>query len=224
MTKQSLLRNVAPLLLLTLWSPESEAFHPWKGTLTRTQTIYTIRQDATPNHTSGCRSKSLSVLFKSSRDEEESTDPRVENDELGFLDSIKAWFISEEGKDDVRTYTWSLIVALLIRFLIVEPRYIPSLSMYPTFDVGDQLAVEKVTKRIRPFSRKEVVVFNPPQSFREIMVGQFGGDPTGKSREALIKRIVAIEVRDQYEILVLLPTVYHLLGSLVTHQLSIILL
>jgi len=57
------------------------------------------------------------------------------------------------------------------------------------------LAVEKITKRIRPFSRKEVVVFNPPQSFRDIMEGQFGGDPTGKSREALIKRIIAIEVR-----------------------------
>ena len=221
MTRQSLLRKVAPLLLLTLRSQDSEAFRPWQVTVTRTQTIYTIRQDATTSFTSN-RSKSLSVLFKSLRDEDESIDPGVENEELGFLESIKAWFISEEGKEDVRTYTWSLIVALLIRFLIVEPRYIPSLSMYPTFDVGDQLAVEKVTKRIRPFSRKEVVVFNPPQSFREIMVGQFGGDPTGKSREALIKRIVAIEVRDEHGILVRLMN--HVIGNLVTHQLSFIFL
>lgn len=221
MTRQSLLRKVAPLLLLTLRSQDSEAFRPWQATVTRTQTIYTIRQDATTSFTSN-RSKSLSVLFKSLRDEDESIDPGVENEELGFLESIKAWFISEEGKEDVRTYTWSLIVALLIRFLIVEPRYIPSLSMYPTFDVGDQLAVEKVTKRIRPFSRKEVVVFNPPQSFREIMVGQFGGDPTGKSREALIKRIVAIEVRDEHGILVRLMN--HVIGNLVTHQLSFIFL
>ena len=221
MTRQSLLRKVAPLLLLTLRSQDSEAFRPWQVTVTRTQTIYTIRQDTTTSFTSN-RSKSLSVLFKSLRDEDESIDPGVENEELGFLESIKAWFISEEGKEDVRTYTWSLIVALLIRFLIVEPRYIPSLSMYPTFDVGDQLAVEKVTKRIRPFSRKEVVVFNPPQSFREIMVGQFGGDPTGKSREALIKRIVAIEVRDEHGILVRLMN--HVIGNLVTHQLSFIFL
>jgi signal peptidase I len=63
--------------------------------------------------------------------------------------------------------------------------------MYPTFEVGDQLAVEKVTKRIRPFSRREVVVFNPPSRFRDIV-----GGGSSKAKEALIKRIVAIEVRE----------------------------
>ena len=33
---------------------------------------------------------------------------------------------------------------LAIRLLIVEPRYIPSLSMFPAFEINDQLAVEKV--------------------------------------------------------------------------------
>lgn len=110
--------------------------------------------------------------------------------ELGFFDQVREWFASDEGKEDVKTYTTSLAVALLLRLLIIEPRYIPSLSMYPTFEVGDQLAVEKVTKRIRPFSRNEVVVFNPPQAFREIV-----GDSSRKAKEALIKRIVAVEVR-----------------------------
>jgi hypothetical protein len=140
----------------------------------------------------------MAVLYQSIGDDEESIDQwedKKGKKERGFLGSLKEWFKSDEGIEDVKTYTWSLAFALLLRLLVIEPRYIPSLSMYPTFDVGDQLAVEKITKRIRPFSRKEVVVFNPPQSFRDIMEGQFGGDPTGKSREALIKRIIAIEVR-----------------------------
>jgi hypothetical protein len=111
--------------------------------------------------------------------------------ELSFIEQVQEWFSSPEGREDVKTYTVSLGVALLLRLIIIEPRYIPSLSMYPTFEVGDQLAVEKVTKRIRPFSRKEVVVFNPPEKFREIV-----GDSSGKAKEALIKRIVAVEVGD----------------------------
>lgn len=109
-----------------------------------------------------------------------------------ILSQLGQWWNSEEGRDDVKTYFISLGIALLLRFTIIEPRYIPSLSMYPTFEVGDQLAVEKVTKRIKPFYRQEVVVFNPPQAFRDIMVGQYGQDAS-RAREALIKRIVAIE-------------------------------
>ena len=113
-----------------------------------------------------------------------------QQDNGGIFQSIRQWFYSDEGREDVKTYFVSLLVALIIRFLIVEPRYIPSLSMYPTFQIGDQLAVEKVTKRLKPFYRNEVVVFNPPETFREIVTGY--GDP-GKAKEALIKRIVAVE-------------------------------
>ncbi len=117
---------------------------------------------------------------------------KPQNDE-NFLETLKAWIKSDEGKEDIQTYVLSLSIALLLRLTIIEPRYIPSLSMYPTFDIGDQLAVEKVTKRIRPFNRNEVVVFNPPDRFREIMTNNYGGNAK-KSKEALIKRIVAVEV------------------------------
>jgi Signal peptidase, peptidase S26 len=110
-----------------------------------------------------------------------------------FGDKFQRWWNSEEGRDDVKTYFFSLGIALLLRFTIIEPRFIPSLSMYPTFEVGDQLAVEKVTKRLKPFYRQEVVVFNPPQSFRDILVDQYG-QAESRAKEALIKRIVAIEV------------------------------
>jgi signal peptidase I len=107
---------------------------------------------------------------------------------------FQRWWDSGDGKEDVKIYFTSLAIALLLRFTVIEPRFIPSLSMYPTFEVGDQLAVEKITKRIKPFYRQEVVVFNPPQTFRDILVDQYGQGES-RAREALIKRIVAIEVR-----------------------------
>jgi signal peptidase I len=121
-------------------------------------------------------------------------DDNQQDDNL--FQSIRRWFYSDDGREDVKTYFFSLMIALTIRFLVVEPRYIPSLSMFPTFEVGDQLAVEKVTKRVKPLYRNEIVVFNPPQTFRDIVTGY--GDP-GKAKEALIKRIVAVE-NDKVEV------------------------
>jgi signal peptidase I len=111
-----------------------------------------------------------------------------------MLESLDKYLKGPEAKEDFRTYTVSLGLALLLRFVVIEPRYIPSLSMYPTFDVGDQIAVEKVTKRLRPYDRKEVVVFNPPETFREMMSQTYGDSSVAKkkSTEALIKRIVAV--------------------------------
>ena len=114
-------------------------------------------------------------------------------DDGGFLGPIKRWVESDEGREDIQTYFLSLAIALLLRFTVIEPRFIPSLSMYPTFDVGDQLAVEKVTKRLKPLYRQEVVVFNPPEAFQDIMINQYG--QSSRAKEALIKRVVAIEVR-----------------------------
>lgn len=136
--------------------------------------------------------RNVFVLFseKEGASDELDKKPAKRNDEGGIIGSLRRWIRSEEGREDVKTYFVSLFIALLLRYTIIEPRFIPSLSMYPTFDVGDQLAVEKVTKRIKPFYRNEVVVFNPPQTFKDI-VEQYGDKKKG--REALIKRIVAIE-------------------------------
>jgi len=103
-----------------------------------------------------------------------------------MIEKYKWSNLSEETQEDLKTFFVSLTVALSVRFFLVEPRFIPSLSMYPTFDVGDQLTVDKISKNWRDLKRRDVVVFYPPPAFQQYT----GVDRTG---EALIKRIVALE-------------------------------
>ena len=85
----------------------------------------------------------------------------------GIVEETIAWFKSDEGRDEALQWTLTFAIAIAFRVFIMEPRYIPSLSMFPTFDIGDQLAVEKVTKYFRPYQRKDVIVFRAPPAFAD---------------------------------------------------------
>ena len=116
----------------------------------------------------------------SSSGAEEAEEPWTPQGELAAL---------REGRGEVyeflREFVPTFAFFLAIRIAIVEPRYIPSLSMYPTFDINDQLAVEKVSKWLHPPERRDVVVFDPPPLFWDLTQRK----PDG---EAVIKRVVAI--------------------------------
>eukprot|EP00798_Chlamydomonas_sp_ICE-L_P002649 gene2649-5027_t len=87
-------------------------------------------------------------------------------------------------KDDLLTIGAAVAVSLTIRTFIAEPRFIPSLSMFPTFEVGDRLIAEKVTFRfLRAPVAGDVVIFHPPDGVVEKNL--FGDD-------VFIKRIVAV--------------------------------
>ncbi len=86
-----------------------------------------------------------------------------------------------------------LLLALLLRWIVIEPRWIPSGSMLPTLRLQDRILVEKLRPRLKlPLRPGEIVVFHPPAALR-----QAGYDPGA----ALIKRVVAlagdrVEVRE----------------------------
>lgn len=100
------------------------------------------------------------------------------------LNRMKPWWrrlLEDAEFDDVRTVGVSFLVAVLIRGFVVEPRFIPSESMLPTFEIGDQLVVEKVSKYARHFQAGEVVVFKPPPA---LLARGYS------KKDAFIKRVV----------------------------------
>eukprot|EP00933_Yihiella_yeosuensis_P025688 TRINITY_DN19924_c0_g2_i1.p1 TRINITY_DN19924_c0_g2~~TRINITY_DN19924_c0_g2_i1.p1 ORF type:complete len:356 (+),score=59.61 TRINITY_DN19924_c0_g2_i1:95-1162(+) len=103
----------------------------------------------------------------------------------GFFSQLMT---SPELQEDLKTFFTSLAFALAIRGFLIEPRFIPSESMYPNFEIGDQLTVDKISRNWREFQRRDVVVFNPPEAFY-----RFAGGKNRDLSEALIKRIVALE-------------------------------
>ncbi|MEB3322538.1 MAG: signal peptidase I, partial [Synechococcaceae cyanobacterium] len=93
----------------------------------------------------------------------------------------------------IRSLLLWLLVALLLRWAVIEPRWIPSGSMLPTLQLQDRVLVEKLRTRLGlPLRPGAVVVFHPPAALVAA-----GYDPGA----ALIKRVVAgpgdrVEVRE----------------------------
>ncbi len=91
------------------------------------------------------------------------------------------------------TFSWKTLLiwcslALLIRWQIIEPRWIPSGSMLPTLEIQDRILVEKVRPRLDKSLHKtlnigNIVVFEPPETL--IKSGY-------ESKSALIKRIIGL--------------------------------
>lgn len=87
-------------------------------------------------------------------------------------------------KENGKLIIIALTIALVIRWLIAEPRYIPSDSMIPTLYRGDRLVVEKVSYHFQKPAKGDVIVFQPPEQLQQIGI---------KQDQAFIKRIIATE-------------------------------
>ena len=73
------------------------------------------------------------------------------------------------------------ILAFGIRTFVAEARYIPSSSMEPTLEINDRLIIEKISYRLNPPKRGDVVVFSPTDKLKE-----------QNFKDAFIKRVIGL--------------------------------
>ena len=90
-------------------------------------------------------------------------------------------------KDFKNLLIW-VAIALIIRWQVIEPRWIPSGSMLPTLQIKDKILVEKLTPKIIPTTnlyklKNKIIVFKVPEQLIEA-----GYD----SDIALIKRVIGV--------------------------------
>ena len=88
-----------------------------------------------------------------------------------------------EWRDNAITVAVAFLLALLIRTVVAEPRYIPSDSMAPTLQVGDRLVIEKVGYRFSDPQFQDIIIFRPPPLLQEL---GYGND------QVFIKRVIGL--------------------------------
>lgn len=90
----------------------------------------------------------------------------------------------QQVRENGLTLIIAIVLAVIIRIFIAEPRYIPSDSMFPTLQQGDRLVIEKVSYYFHSPKRGAIVVFQPPSQLQ--MQGY-------EQNQAFIKRAIALE-------------------------------
>lgn len=97
--------------------------------------------------------------------ETNSTEVPVEKNATESSVWLRVWRSQQEN---IRLVAIALILALLIRIFVAEPRYIPSNSMLPTLHIGDRLVVEKLSYLFQSPQKGDIVVFEPPEQLQSL--------------------------------------------------------
>ena len=83
------------------------------------------------------------------------------------LDKFEEWYKNYKESalcEIIETVVFVLVMVILIRFFVVEIRWIPSGSMKPTLIEGDRIVVERFSRFFKAPDRGDIMVFYPPST------------------------------------------------------------
>ena len=111
---------------------------------------------------------------------------------LPVLDALVDELVKRPPKSSTRAYVESIggaiLIALALRAFVIEAFKIPSISMYPTLEIGDHIFVNKFIYGVRiPFTKTKLFELRGPQR-GEVIVFIFPCDPD----RDYIKRVIAL--------------------------------
>ena len=151
------------------------------STTTTTTTTTTTADD--DDDGSGNKNDDEGGAFNDDDDDDKNEGENESRERFQWPSEIPEW--ARVSQEDVVTVIVTFAISIGFRTFVAEPRYIPSLSMFPNFDIGDRLIAEKLTYRFSGHGPLvgDVIIFNPPETEKTKTV----------YNEVFIKRVVALE-------------------------------
>jgi signal peptidase I len=106
----------------------------------------------------------------------DATEPTPPNEPSGPTESTKAFRVAREW---IILGVAAVVIALVVRAFLFQAFYIPSESMVPTLEKHDRVLVNKLSYKLHPVHRGDIVVFKAPPG-------------VDKSVKDLVKRVIGI--------------------------------
>jgi len=107
----------------------------------------------------------------------------------------------------VKVFIIAAAIILPVRLFLIQPFYVRGESMLPNFHENEYLIIDKLTPRLQPYKRGEVIVFRFPSTDRRYLIKRLIGLPGERVR--IKNSVITVTNADHPNGLILGEDLYH---------------